>query len=275
MPGVRLALRPEFDVTQERPAGCPPDGPARRSPGHRARRDPRPEPADGGPVRPAARLAQPARVRLRRDRGGQVADRAVPARGRGRAAHPVAGGRARQGRVPADGRATAGRGGDQDQAGRARRDRGRAQPARARGRSDRRQVPSADARGPGPSAVHRVLQVRGAVPAGAQRRPRPGLRGRGLGPRARRAGRRRRTPPPTRPSPPCSARPNGSSPRSATPSGSPTTCSASSGSGWPASGTARPAASSRAGTRSISARCWPGTWCSRSRTSATTRTRRF
>ena len=39
-------------------------------------------------------------------------------------------------------------------------------------------------------------------------------------------------------------------------------------------GTARPAASSRAGTRSISARCWPGTWCSRSRTSATTRTRR-
>ena len=28
VPGVRLALRPEFDVTQERPAGCPPDGPA-------------------------------------------------------------------------------------------------------------------------------------------------------------------------------------------------------------------------------------------------------
>jgi uncharacterized protein len=28
VPGVRLALRPEFDVTQERPAGCPPGGPA-------------------------------------------------------------------------------------------------------------------------------------------------------------------------------------------------------------------------------------------------------
>jgi uncharacterized protein len=26
VPGVRLALRPEFDVTQEQPAGCPPDG---------------------------------------------------------------------------------------------------------------------------------------------------------------------------------------------------------------------------------------------------------
>ena len=37
--------------------------------------------------------------------------------------------------------------------------------------------PSADARGPGQGAVHRVLQVRGAVPAGAQRRARPGLRG--------------------------------------------------------------------------------------------------
>ena len=159
--------------------------------GHRAGRDPRPEPAAGGPAGAAARLAQPARVRLRRDRGGQVADRAVPARGRDRAGHPVAGGRARQGRVPADGGAPAGHGGDQDQAGRAGRDRGRAQPARARGRSGRRQVPAADARGPGQGAVHRVLPVRGAVPAGAQRRARPGLRGRGLGPRARRARRRR------------------------------------------------------------------------------------
>ena len=36
----------------------------------------------------------------------------------------------------------------------------------------------------------------------------------------------------------------------------------------------RPAGSSRAGTRPTSARCCAGTWCSRSRTSPTTRTRR-
>ena len=48
--------------------------------------------------------------------------------------HPVAGGRARQGRVPADGEPAAGHRGDQDQARRTGRDRGRAQPARARGR---------------------------------------------------------------------------------------------------------------------------------------------
>jgi uncharacterized protein len=33
MPGVRLALRPEFDVTQEPPAGCRPDGSAAGRPG--------------------------------------------------------------------------------------------------------------------------------------------------------------------------------------------------------------------------------------------------
>ena len=33
VPGVRLALRPEFDVTQEPPAGCPPDGQADGRPG--------------------------------------------------------------------------------------------------------------------------------------------------------------------------------------------------------------------------------------------------
>ena len=82
VPGIRLALRPDFDVTPEQPAG----GRAGRAAGHRAGRDPRPEPAGGGPAGAAARLAQPARVRLRRDRGGQVADRAVPARGRDRAA---------------------------------------------------------------------------------------------------------------------------------------------------------------------------------------------
>ena len=195
MPGVRFALRPEFDVTPETPAGR-----------HPARRGPRQEPDARRAVRRLRRFAQPARVRLRRDRGGQVADRPLPARGRHRARHPVAGRRAGQGRVPADGEPAARRGSDQDQAGRAGRDRGRAQPARARGRRRGRQVSAADARGPGQGAVHRVVPGRGAVPAGAQRRARPGVRGGGLGPGARRAASAAGGRPPTHPHRPAARR---------------------------------------------------------------------
>ena len=52
-------------------------------------------------------------------------------------------------------------------------------------------VPAADPRRPGQSAVHRVLPLRGAVPAGAQRRPDQGLRGRRVGHGARRDDRAR------------------------------------------------------------------------------------
>ncbi len=106
----------------------------RRDPGDRPRRPGRhpawrgagPEPDARRAVRRLHRLAQPARVRVRRDRGGQVADRPLPARSGHRARHPVAGGRAGQGRVPADGQPPAWHRGDQDPAGRAGRDRGRA-----------------------------------------------------------------------------------------------------------------------------------------------------
>ena len=97
VPGVRLALRPEFDVTPEVAAQAEPGVELGERPGQ--------EPHARRPVHAVGRVAQPARVRLRRDRRGQVADRPVPARGRDRARHPVAGGRAGQGRVPADGRA--------------------------------------------------------------------------------------------------------------------------------------------------------------------------
>ncbi len=53
----------------------------------------------------AAGLAQPARVRLRGDRGGEIADRAGTAGGGIRRGPAVAGRRAGQGRVPADERA--------------------------------------------------------------------------------------------------------------------------------------------------------------------------
>lgn len=52
------------------------------------------------------------------------------------------------------------------------------------------------------------------------------------------------------------------------------TCGDSSLSGWAACGWARPAGSSKAATSWTSGSCWTVTWCSRSRTSATTRTRR-
>ena len=167
--------------------------------------------------------------------------------------------------------------GDQDQAGRAGRDRGRAQPARARGATAR-------------AAGSRCRRTRTWSRRCSSRPSRPRSRSRrcsaprSAGSTRRRAGTwrsasrartgRQQRAPPTRRSPACSAPPSGSWPRSATASGSPTTCSASSGSGWPASGTARPGGSSRAGTRSTSARCCGRTSCSRSRTSATTRTRR-
>ncbi len=96
VPGVRLALRPDFDVTQEsgrRPAR-----------GDRGGRGPGPEPPAGRAAGAAARVAEPARVRLRRHRCGQVADGARPARGRHPGRDSVAGGGAGQGRVPADGR---------------------------------------------------------------------------------------------------------------------------------------------------------------------------
>ena len=95
VPGVRLALRPDFDVTQEHAA---------RPRRHRGGRDPGPQPPPRGAAGPAGRVAEPARVRLRRHRCGQVADGARPARGRHQGRDPVAGGGAGQGRVPADGR---------------------------------------------------------------------------------------------------------------------------------------------------------------------------
>ena len=164
VPGIRLALRPDFDVTPEQAAGRPPDGSPGGPPGIELG-----EILDRN-LRAAGPLVLP-RDSLNRHVfvcGATGAGKSQTVRSlleaASRAARPVARDRARQGRVPADGRAPPGHGGDQNQTGRARRDRGRAQPARARSRSHRRQVPTADARGPGPSAVRRVLQVREPFP---------------------------------------------------------------------------------------------------------------
>ena len=202
MPGVRLALRPEFDVTQERPAGCPPDG---RPGGHRASSSARSWTGTCG---------RRARSSCRATRStGTCSSAAPPGRASRRPCGPCSRRRPGSG-IPwlvvepakAEYRLMAARlpgaevirirPGEPDAIAAG------LNPLEPAVDRDRRQVPSADARGPGPSAVHRVLPVRGAVPAGAQRRPRPGLRGRGLGPRARRAGRRRarrRLPDPDRP----------------------------------------------------------------------------
>ena len=134
---MRLTLRPDFDVTQE---DGPDQGPAT---GDRGGRDPGPAAAARRAAGAAARVAEPARVRLRRDRCGQVADRARPARGGHQGRDPMAGGGAGQGRVPADGGpAGPARRGGADQAGGIRRDRGRPEPARARRRTaDGRRFP--------------------------------------------------------------------------------------------------------------------------------------
>ena len=93
VPGVRLALRPQFDVSPELAA----QGPAAEI-GHVLDSE-----SDAGrPVHGVGRVAQPARIRLRCHGRREVADRAVAAGGRYRAWRPVAGRRAGQGGVPAD-----------------------------------------------------------------------------------------------------------------------------------------------------------------------------
>ena len=104
LPGIRFVLRPDFDVTPEtggqsrgdgkRAAGAGGDGAGL-------------EPGAGRGAGCAAGVAEPARVRVRGDRGGEVPDRPGPAGGGHRGGDPVAGGRAGQGRVPADGRPAA------------------------------------------------------------------------------------------------------------------------------------------------------------------------
>ena len=96
MPGIRLALQPDFDVTQEPAAGR-----AAIAVGTILDRNRR----SAGPLVLPLGLLEPARVRQRGHWVGQVADGAGAARGRHRGPDPLAGGRAGQGRIPADGRA--------------------------------------------------------------------------------------------------------------------------------------------------------------------------
>ena len=207
--------------------------------------------------------------------GGKSQTVRAPAGGGQPGRGAVAGGRAGQGRVPADGGAAGrigGRGGA-DPAGRGGRGGGRAEPAGAGRRRPRAAVPAADPRRSGPGAVPGRVPVRGAVPPGAQRRADQGVRRRGMGPGPGRAAHARPDPRLSRGWPTCSGRPSRWCRASATARRSAPTCSASSRSGWPACGWAPPDGSWTAATRSTSAGCCAGTWCWRSRTSATTGTR--
>ena len=99
VPGIRFTLRPDFDVTPETALAGGGGVVARGRPG--------PEPGSGRRAGRFAGVAEPARVRVRRDRRGQVADGPAPAGVRRPGRDPVAGDRAGQGGVPADGRPAA------------------------------------------------------------------------------------------------------------------------------------------------------------------------
>ena len=269
MPGIRLALRPDFDVTQELAAGR-----AAITVGEILDRNRRP----AGPLTlPLDSLNRHVFVSGAAGSGKSQTVRALlEARHRGR--DPVAGGGAGQGRVPADGGAPGrNRGGNSpgrsDPAGRVGRDRGRAQPARARGGRRGPPVPAADPRGPGQGAVHRVLPFGRALPPGAQRGADQGVRGRGLGPGPRRdgrGGRQSRLPEPDRPA---AGRDQGRPGDRLQPADHRRRARLHPGQAVQPAPRDHRAGSSRAAISSTSARCSPAMPCWRSRTSATTATR--
>ena len=116
IPGsARFVLRPEFDTIPETAAVTG------RDRGIRARRLAGPRPDAGRGADAAAFIAEPAHVRLRGHRGGEVPDGAGAAGAGRRGRDPVAGDRAGQGRVQRrHGRPAARRRGDPDPAGRGR-----------------------------------------------------------------------------------------------------------------------------------------------------------
>ena len=182
VPGVRFVLRPEFDVTPETAPERRPDG----------RPGPRPCAAEAGiplgevldRLPGARRAAALPRSSLNRHVfvcGATGAGKSQTVRHLLESAtaggDPVAGDRARQGRVQADGRAAARvPRSSVIRAGRPGRGRRRDQPAGAGGRARRDPVPAAGPRRPGPGPVPGRVRGRRAVPAGAGGRADPLLR---------------------------------------------------------------------------------------------------
>ena len=133
------------------------------------------EPGSRGRAGRSPGVAEPARVRVRCHRGGEVPDGPRPAGGSDQGGYPVAGGRARQGRIPADGGPAARYRGDPHPAGGARRSARRDQSARARARSGRHAVPAAGSRRPRSGPVPGCVRGQRAVSSGPGGGPDPVL----------------------------------------------------------------------------------------------------
>ena len=169
VPGIRFVLRPDFDVTPETGVS---------SGAGWARGITESDPAvpvgtvlDWNRV-PAGELAVP-RASLNRHTfvcGATGAGKSQTVRGlleaATRAGNPVAGGRARQGRIPADGRPAARHRGHPYPAGGAQRSAGRGQPSRARARPRWHAVPAANPCRPGSGLVPGRVRGRRAVSPG-------------------------------------------------------------------------------------------------------------